>query len=831
MLALRLAWRDLRGGLGGLKLLAACLVIGVAALAGVGSLSAAILDGLSSGGRAIMGGDVEMKVAQRRADPSERAAFAAAGTVSESIRMRAMASRVDGRDAVLVDLKGVDGRYPLYGDFRLAAGALKPRPGPGEVAIAPALAGRLAVKPGDTLSIGGTPLRIVGLVASEPDRAGEGFALGPVVLMDLATLEATGLAVPGSLFDARYRIRLADPAADARAVTESLSGRFRLGGWEARDRRNAAPSLRRFIARLGQFLSLLGLAALAVAGIGVGNGVTSWAEGKRGGIATLKALGADSGTIFRLYLVQVVAVAVAGIAAGLAIGAAVPWIVGRVAGDALPVAPGAGPYPAALLLAAGYGLLVALLFSLAPLAGARRVTAAALFRGTLGVGGGIGWRVRLAQGGLAAALAALAILSSEDRATAAGFVAAVLVLLALLAVVGRGLAAGAAALPRPRRPLLRLALASLHRPGAATVRLVVALGLGLTLFAAMATVQTSLAAAMRGAIPARAPSFFMLDIPQDDVARLRATVAGVAPGAELTAVPMMRGAVTGIAGRRVADMKTIPERAWILRGDRGLTYAATLPPSNTVVAGQWWPADYAGPPLVSIDVDAAEALGLKIGDAMTVSVLGVEIAARIASFRRIDWQTMGFNFAILFAPGALEAAPHSFAATIAVPQAAEAGLSRALAAAFPESALIRVKDVIGQVAGVLGQMGLAIAAAGSVAVLAGVAVLIGAVAASRRARTYDAVLLKLLGATRGQVLAAQAIEFAVLGLAVAALALAVGAGGGWYLVVRVFGLPFDPDWAVVAGTVVAGAVATVAIALAATLPTLNARPAAALRGM
>nr|WP_253200993.1 FtsX-like permease family protein [Sphingomonas quercus] len=828
---MRLGLRDLRGGIGGLRLLAICLLLGVAALAGVGSLSAAILSGLAAAGQGIVGGDIEMRVSQRRAAPDELAAFARTGLVSETIRMRAMASRLDGAETALVELKGVDARYPLYGSFRLAPGALRARPGPGEVAVAPALADRLRLRIGDSVRIGDARLRLIGFVAEEPDRLGEGFTLGPVAIAGMDTLHQTGLVMPGSLYQARYRIKLPPAIADAHATAEALERRFPLGGWETRDRTNAAPSLRRFITRLGQFLSLVGLAALAVAGIGVGNGVSSWLDGKRRGIAVLKALGADSRTIFLAYLAQIGIVAAIGVAAGLVIGALVPPAVGALAGDALPVRPGFALHPLPMVVAAAYGLLVALLFSLAPLARARAVTAASLFRGGVEPMAAPGGRVRLLQGGLALAIAALAILGADDRMIAAGFIAGVAGLLALLAGIGVAVRRIAAALPRPRRPLARLAIANLHRPGAPTGQLVVALGLGLTLFATLAVIETSLGASLTGAIPARAPSFFVLDLPKDDAARFRELVAARAPRAEVRTVPMLRGAVVEIGGRRVEEMKDIPSDAWMLRGDRGLTYAASLPAGSRVVEGKWWPGDYRGPPLVSIDVQAARALGLKIGDSLTVSVLGVEIPAHIASFREIEWDTMGFNFAILFAPGVLEAAPHTVSATIAVAPSEEPAISRAVTADFPSASLIRVKDVIGQVATVLGQMGLAIRAAGSVAVLAGIAVLVGAVAASRRQRVYDAVLLKLLGATRAQVLAAQALEFALLALALAILALVFGAAGGWYVVTRVLELEWAPDWRVVLATLALGGVGTLVIGLLATLPALNARPARALRDL
>jgi putative ABC transport system permease protein len=860
VIPLRLAIRDLRGGLSGLRLLATCLFLGVLALAGVGSLSTSIVTALGEKGQEILGGDVQLSVAQREATPEELAAFAREGQVSRIGRMRAMAGTLDGSESLLVELKGVDAAWPLFGQFRLQDGALKPRPsGPAEVAIGPELADRLDVRPGGRIRIGAAELQVVGLIAEEPDRVGQGFTLGPTALVDLDGLAATGLVQPGSLYTSAYRIRTR-PGAAPEQVAERLQQSFKDAGYQVQDRSNGAPGTRRFIERLGQFLTLVGLTALIVAGIGVGNGVSSYLDGKRTTIATLKMLGAGSRTIFLSYLFQIGLVAAAAVTAGLIAGALVPSVVVGVAGDALPVPPRLGIYPLPLAVSAAYGLLIALVFALPPLARTRTVPAAALFRGSVessplplagGAGGGLVRRLLRrsdspsphsppagGRGGslaiavsilAAAAIAGIAISTAREPAFAAGFIGAALGLLLLLTLLGGLIRWTASKLPRPKSPVFRLALANLHRPGAQTGRLVVALGLGLTLFTTLAVIETNLSGQIRTTIPAKAPSFFMLDIPVEEAERFRALAREAAPEGDLVTIPSLRGSVVSIAGKRVADMEEIPPEGWFLRGDRGLTYSATLPEGSRIVSGKWWPEDYSGPPLVSLDVEAARAVGLKVGDPITVSILGREIEARIASLREINWDTMGFNFVIVFAPGALESAPHSFMATISMPEAQERPFARSIARAFPTVSAIRVKEVVETVAGLLGQLSVAVRAAASVAILAGIAVLVGALAASRRARVYDSVILKLLGATRGRILAAQALEFSLLALVVSAVAFALGAASGWYVVVRVLELDWAPDWWTVGATLAAGAVVTLLLGLLGSLPALTARPARALR--
>ena len=820
-LALTLARRELRGGLRGLRLLAVCLFLGVAALAGVGSLTAAVVGGLAAQGREILGGDIEVTVSQRVLTPAERAVLTRLGRVSESAKLRGMAARLDGAQAVLAEVKSVDRAYPLVG--RLAPAMRRD----GSVLIAPALAERLALAPGDRLRLGEATPRVAGLIAAEPDRVGEGFAFGPTVLVDPETLAASGLVQPGSLYQWRYRVALAQ-GGDVGAIAERL--RHDHPDWRVQDSRNGAPGTRRFIERIGQFLGLVGLTALAVAGIGVGNGVAAYLDARRPGIATLKALGASSGTIARTYALAVLLVAGGAVLAALAVGALVPWVVGHAVGSLLPVPPRLALYPAPLLLAAAQGLLVAAAFALPPLAQARAVSAASLFRGAVDAPPRPPRIVLALAGLLLLGVAGLAVATAREPMLAAGFVAGVAALLAVLGLLARAIRALAARAPRPRRPLLRLALANLHAPGAQTGRLVVALGLGLSLFATLAVVQTSLANQLRTSVPETAPGFFVLDVPGAEIGRFRALVRAQG-AADLVTVPSLRGPVVALNGTRVADMKDLPEGAWFLRGDRGLTFAAELPRANRITAGRWWPAGYAGPPLVSMDAEAGRLLGLKIGDRLTVSALGVEIEARIASFREIDWDSLGFNFVLIFSPGTFDGAPFTYMATLDVPPARERAFNRAISAAFPSVSLIRVREVVESVAALLGQLSAAVAVAAAVVVASGIAVLVGAIAAARAQRLYDAVLLKLLGATRAQVLAAQAIEQALVAALLGVVALAVGTGAGWYVATRVLGLGFAPDWHVVALTVGGGASGTLLIGLVGALPALAARPAQALRSL
>ena len=827
-----LARRELDWRFRGLRLLVVCLLLGVAALAAIGGLADAVGRELASRGAVILGGDVEFAVSQRTATPAERTAMTRAGQVSETIRMQANA--VAGTLAAPIQLKAVDTAYPLYGRITLTDGRKVAAPPPGQAWIVPALADRLNLRRGDRFKVGAATLTVAGIVADEPDRLGEGFTLGPVALIGMSTLPATQLVQPGSLYDTRYRLRLPTGSNPA-TVTQRFRDAFPAGGWEAKTRDRASPGASRFVDRMGEFLTLVGLAALAIAGIGVGNGVASFLAGRRGGIATLKVLGATTADVARVYAIEIGAAALVGVAGGLAIGVAAVPLLGKALAGALPVVPDLTLEAGPLLRAAAYGLLIAIAFAAPPLAAAGATPAAGLLRGALAPMRASSWRGRIVALLAGGAAVALAIATSAQPAMAAIFLAAVAGALLLLAGLGRLVRIAARRLPAPRRPLLRLAIAALHRPGARTEALVVALGLGLTLFVLLAAIRTSIDANIATTVPARAPALFALDVPRPREAEFRRTVTAAAPAAAPAAaiktVPILRGTITAYRDIRVADLKTLPEGAWALRGERGLTYAATLPEGSSLTAGRWWPKDYAGPPLVSVDERLAQALDLKIGDPLTVSLLGVERTARVASFRKIEWDTLGFNFVLVFSPNTLADAPHNLAATIDLPAGAEGRVTRALLAPFPSVSVIEVRGVLAQVRDLVGQVAAAIAAAAGVAVAAGIAVLVGAIAAAREARTYDAVILRTLGATRAQLLAAQALEYLLLGAVVTLVALALGLGGAWYVVVSMFSFAWSPDPLTVAVTLLAGLGITLAIGLAGAWPILSVRPATALRAV
>jgi putative ABC transport system permease protein len=826
-----IARRDLSARFRGLRLLLVCLFLGTGALAAIGTLTNTIERQLADRGREFLGADLQVSLWQRPPSRAELAALAALGTVSQGSRMQAMASSATA--AAPVELKAVDDKWPLYGRATLAGGKAVGAPPQGQAWVAQGAADRLGLAPGDGFTVGTARLTVGGLLDNEPDRLGEGFQLGPTVIVRADVPAAAGLTAPGAMY--RSKTNVAFPGErDPVAAEAALKKQFPAAGFEIRTRDRGAPGADRFVDRMGEFLTLVGLAALVIAGIGIGGGVSSYLDARRQGIATLKVLGATSGDIAKIYALEIGAAALVGSLAGIAAGVALTPLLARALSGLLPVGSGIVFAPAALLTALAYGLLVALVFAAPPLLRARRFPAMALMRERVSPLGSDRTALIPVVLGLGA-IVALALGTAKQPLLTGGFLGGAALALALLAGLGWAIRRIAARMPRPRDPVWRAALANLHRPGAATGTLVTALGFGLSAFVLLAAVQTSIDGTIARRVPAQAPDYFVLDLPKDKVAEFTALVERDAPGSQVRAIPALRGAILAYGPKdrmtRVASLgENLPDDAWALRGERGLTYAEAVPPSNTVTAGRWWSKDYAGEPLVSVDEDLAKAIGLEVGDYLTIGVLGVERQARVAALRRIDWQSMGFNYVLVFSPNTLSDAPHNMAATIELADpVAKSALLKDLVRAFPSSSVIETGPVLVQARELLSQVGLATLAAASVAVLAGLAVLLGAIAAARAQRTYDTVILRVLGASRRQVMVLALVEYGALAAVLALVALALGLAAAWGVVTQLFDFEWVPGWGAVLGVLGGGLALVVAFALAGALPLLRAKPAQALR--
>ena len=852
--ALRFIWRDLRGGVSGFGVFIACIALGVMAIAGVGSVAASLNDGIGGAGRVILGGDLSFALIQRQASDAERAFLDSRGKVSVAATLRAMARTPppfppphagEGTEgATLVEVKAVDANYPLVGNVVTApamplAALFAQNGGVFGAAVDPTLLTRLGLKIGNRVTIGNAAIELRAALTNEPDKLAGGIGLGPRVLLSEAALRATGLLQPGSLVRWQYRLDLPESNSSDAAVAateQQAQTQFPQAGWEIRTRMKAAPALERNVERFSQFLTLIGLTTLLVGGVGVANAVASHLARKREAIATMKALGATGGGVFIVFCGEILVVALLATLIGAALGAVLPFTI-AAAFDAiipLPVAPAL--HPQVLALAMLYGLLTALAFALWPLGRAHDTSVSRLFRDQIVAGRGRPRpRYIAATAAIIALLAALAVVTTYDRRVALFFVVAAAVVFVLLRLIALATMWLARHLPRQRSTALRLALANIHRPGALTASVMLSLGLGLALLVTVVEIDGNLHRELADALPDKAPSFFFLDIPAADASRFDAFARAKAPGSTVERVPMLRGRLVAANGIPAADLKPAAGSRWVLRGDRGITYANAVPGGSHIVAGKWWSADYAGPPLVSLENRTAQNLNLNIGDTVTVNVLGRNITARIANLRAVDWESLGINFVLVYSPGVFAGAPHSDIATLTFADggtaAEDAALIKALADAFPTVTAVRVKDALDAVAAIVGQLILAVRGASLLTLFAAALVLGGALAASQRFRVYDAVVLKTLGATRARLIAAYTLEYLLIGLATAVFGVAAGSLAADLVVTRLmeFSFVFVPGAAV--GTALLALIVTVGLGLLGTFSALGRKPAEVLRNL
>ncbi|HTT82151.1 MAG TPA: FtsX-like permease family protein [Rhizomicrobium sp.] len=839
-LASKLASRELRSGLSGFRIFFASLVLGVAAIAAVGSLAQALLSGLAENGRVLLGGDVAIELVHRPLTPAERTFAESQGRISQVISMRAMAYALANDQPAarqLIELKAVDGNYPLYGSIGLApsfalSSALACAPDAICGAVAEqALLDRLHATRGGVIRIGSQDFRITAVLANEPDRLSGGFSLGPHVIISMHALSRTGLVAVGSLIDYNARLRLS-PNVSIAAFRGAAKARFPDAGWQIRDRDHAAPGTDRFIKQISVFLTLVGLTALAVGGVGAGQAVQAFLDRKREEIATLKALGADGRLVFLTFFLQIMTIAACAAVTGIILGAAVPLLIARFYGAEIPVPANFGFFAAPLVLAFAFGILSAAAFAIVPLARAREIEPAGLFRDQVAPARRRGRLPYLAAaGGAGLTIVALALVFSPSASFSLWFLACTGGGLAALALAAGGIQFGLRRLPPIGHPLPRLALANMTRPGSATPTVITALGLGLSLLATVTILDRTISRGVNDSLPGSAPTFYFVDIQPAETTAFDRTIAQFASARDYRRTPMIRGRIVAVNGVPAARAKVARDARWALNGDRGITYAAQEPKDTNITAGHWWPANYRGPTRISFDADLAQGMGLKIGDTLTLNVLGREIEGRIANLRDVDFSTGRQNFVLILSPGLIDKAPHSFLATVRVAPRDEDAMYRAVTDRFPTVSTVRVKDVIAQLDSLLEKLAFSVRAASLVVILAGLFVLAGAIAAGLRARLYDSTVMKVIGATRMQIARVYALEYALIGALTGALALAAGSAAAALVARRVFEVPPVIDWDTVLLTVLGGAMLTLAFGLAITWTALAARPAEQLRNL
>ncbi len=832
---LRIALRELSGGVAGFWIYLACLALGAWAIASAGSITDALQAGLSRQSHQLLGGDAAITLAQREATAEQRAWLDARGQVSEAAQIDLMARA--GAEVMQVDVRGIDTVFPLVGSFTFdrdiaLSRVLTKTDDTWGIAASASLAKDLNVSVGDNFNLGSIPVQLRAILAREPDRVGEPGMFEPRAIIAIAALRDAGHLQPGALFRTAYRIVLKPES--AASFEDDFNARWESEGLRYRGPDDAIDGLRAVLGMLNTFMTVVGISALIAGGVGVSQATSAFLDTRLDSIAALKALGADGGTIRAAYAFQLGVLAGAGALAGIILGALSPWIVSALAGDSIPLPMQLGIYPLALLKAFVLTLLAGAMFAAPPLGRARATPPAALFRRDSGdAAQPIPIPERAASFIAAILLVAVAMLGSARPLIVLGLMIGAAVAYLILigaAVIVRHLAGRASPHVRGR---FRLVLASLGGPGSLAPIVAPALGLGLALLTLITVVQDNLLGQLRDTAPTEAPSIIFRQIPARDAEAFDAMMQsfGIDTTNQLTyrRAPVLIGRVTAINAEKLDERKVAPEQRWVTRTETPMTLLADKPIEANLVSGAWWPSGYAGPPLVSVEEGAAHGLGLSLGDTVTFRIFTKEIAAKVASFRKVDWSGFGANVAFILSPGSVGDFQPANAAIVLVPADKEAALVAAAAQRWPNVLAFQVRKTLETAANLFGQVSVIVTALASVVLAAGILVLFGAFAAAARRRRRESALLKVFGATRMAILSLYALEFALA----AFLAVLLGSGLGIAAAHPIVILVFDTTWRFASAPVLGVAFITVLSAAAGGAAvgwsTLSHRPAHVLR--
>lgn len=789
-LAGRLAWRELRHGFRHFFVFVTCLMLGVAIIGSVGSFGAIVENALQGQAKSLLGGDFEVELRGTPAPQAARALLEETGEVSHIATLRTMLYHQ--QESLLVEVKAVDDAYPLIGELQLQEAISRENALAGQgVIVDPILLSQLDLKLGDTIRIGSASYTVRATIAREPDRTVQIVSFGPRVMMSQAALEASGLIQPFSLIEHRYRVLTPPDVAVNEAflgrLEDRLAERFADQSWDVDGLRDSNRAVQRFTDQLLSFLTLSGLATFLIAGIGIGSSARAYLEKKLPSMAVFKVLGASRRVIGYSYLLLLGMLSGIGGLAGMVLAALITQLAVPLIAPILPVLETqAGLAVAPLLLALWYGFLIAYLFSMPALLNALDVRPALLFRAKTGILSfrwrGPIWRVMAILGVL---LIGTLLISAREREVMLGAIGVM-----LLAFLLFGLCAWAVRRITKRlsaRPAwLKLALGNLHRPGSTTGTVIYAIGISLTVLIALTLTEANFQSRIERVVNEDAPSLFMVDIQPHQKEGLAALLREYASPEQMALKPMLRGRITQVKGVPARAAPVDEDIEWALRGDRGVSTSARPPDNTELTAGQWWPADYDGPPLVSIDSRFMDGMDLALGDTITVNILGEEITATLASARAIDYTTFQINFSLMLSPAALEGFPRTFLATVRLDGSpeTEGQLVRRIAQAFPGVTIIRTSEVLALVREAIGHIATALRVTVAVSLLAGLLVLISALSATLEQRLYDTAVLKVLGARRADILKSCTAEWMLLALITSLIAAALGSFGAWLIALQ-----------------------------------------------
>lgn len=806
---LRLALHELRHGWRHFSIFVVCLMLGVAIMGSVGSFGALVGRALESEAKSLLGGDFEVRTGATAVTGAQRKALDSYGRVSSVTTLRSILYH--GENSTLVEIKAVDEAYPLVGRLTLNEPVTLEEALAGNGVIVDAiLLAQLDLTLGDTIQLGSGQYVIRATLKKEPDRAVQIFSFGPRVMMSHDSLKASGLVKLFSLVEHRYRVLTASasPVDEhfSRALEAKFASQFPGAAWRVQTGTDGNQTVERFTGQLLSFLTLSGLATFLIAGIGIGSSARAYLERKLQTIAVFKTLGATRRSILAIYMLVLAMLAGAGGLGGVALAIASVLSVVPLLTPVLPVLEtqtSLSPWP--LALAFWYGLLIVYLFSMPALLSALNIRPSILFRSRAGIllfrKDRVVWRVAAI---LAVLLLATLLLSARDKLFILGAIGVMAVAFAVFgacAVLVRRIARKL----HVRKPWLQLALGNLHRPGSTTGTVIYAIGISLTVLIALTLTEANFQSRIRELVEEKAPTLFMIDIQPDQQDGLKALLGQYASPEQVMLYPMVRGRISAINGVAVKESEVDEDVRWAVRGDRGLSTSVALPPNARIAQGQWWPADYNGEPLLSVDQRFLKGMKLKLGDTLTLNILGEDITARIASARDIDYTTFQINFSMMLSPGALDRFPRTYLATVHLGTHAdrEAELVRTINRTLPGITIIRTAEIVNVVREIVEHIATALRVTVAISLFAGLLVLISALSATIEQRIYDTAVLKVLGARRRDILKSCTAEWMLLALITSAIAAIIGTLSSWLITLRFRGQGFSPMPEVTLATIAA----------------------------
>jgi putative ABC transport system permease protein len=849
----RVALLDLRGDWKRFGVLLACLALGTMTIAAVGSVGDALQDAIVRDATRLMGGDIEASRPDRRATPEERAFFETLGPVAEEDDSNGSATA--GDNSAFLDIVGVDNDYPLVGavdspqlpDGKKPGTLLDKRDGAWGALVNPIVLDRLGIDIGGRFKIGQTDYEVRGTLNSLPDGAARGFHLGLTTLISVDALAATPDArppLPGMLTQYRYKIVLANKTAetalaDYAAAAKAIAARFNDPTWAIRNPKDAAGDLARYYDVFTQFLLIVGLSALLVGGVGVSNAVSAYITAKQRSVATMRSLGATGNRIMAHFLLQLGILSAIGIVIGLAIGALATAVALPALGRILTVDLPPAIYPAALLTSAGFGILVAFAFSYIPLLRAQKLKPALLFRSVGGAAEKLDWREFVKPRALAPLFIAavliflLAWFTTHDLMLVTWYTVGVIGAFVLLRLAGWLFQLVLRLIPPAPSALIRSSIRAVYRPGSPAPVVIMSLGLGLAMLLLIVLIDNNTRNQLQGEVARDAPTYLATDLFPDEVDDLTKLAQTDKDFVKFVAVPSFSGSVTAINGVPVDQLKGVGEEGQFMLGGADnrpvpITWAGDLPAESRVVSGEWWGADYKGPPLISLRASTAASLGLKLGDKVSFNLYNQPITATLANTRDFQWQS-GMNFLVTFSPHALDGLPGNFMGGVYAAPGQSIPVGRKLAQQFSDVTFIPIGDALSQAAGILDQLSTAVDVVGGLAVINGLLVLAGTMAAGRAQREADAVINKVLGATRADVIKAFVLEYGILGAFAAVLAAVLGVIGAWTITVYALQVGYGVDIPLILIVIVLTVVLTIATGAVTTWGALSTKPASFLR--